>query len=60
MPTAAAPLPIAPDDLAVLRRWARASQLPAVLVQRAKILLLAAEAWPTPRSPTGSGSPARP
>jgi hypothetical protein len=43
MPTAAAPLPIAPDDLAALRRWARASHLPAVLVQRAKILLLAAE-----------------
>jgi transposase len=42
MPTAA-PLPVSPDDLAVLRRWARASQLPAVLVQRAKILLLAAE-----------------
>jgi transposase len=42
MPTAA-PVPIAPDDLAVLRRWACASQLPAVLVQRAKILLLAAE-----------------
>jgi transposase len=42
MPTAA-PLPIAPDDLAVLRRWACASQLPAVLVQRAKLLLLAAE-----------------
>jgi Helix-turn-helix domain len=42
MPTAA-PLPIAPDDLAILRRWACASQLPAVLVQRAKILLLAAE-----------------
>jgi transposase len=36
-------VPIAPDDLAVLRRWACASQLPAVLVQRAKILLLAAE-----------------
>jgi transposase len=42
MPTAA-PLPVTPDDLAVLRRWARASRLPAVQVQRAKILLLAAE-----------------
>jgi transposase len=40
---AAAPLPMAPDDLAELRRWARSSQLPAVLVQRARILLLAAE-----------------
>jgi hypothetical protein len=38
----AAPLPVAPDDLAQLRRWVRASQLPAVLVQRARILLLAA------------------
>jgi hypothetical protein len=35
MPTAA-PLPRAPDDLAVLRRWARASQLPAVTVRRAR------------------------
>jgi transposase len=42
MPTAA-PLPIAPDDLAVLRRWACAGQLPAVLAQRAKILMLTAE-----------------
>jgi transposase len=41
---AAAPLPIAPDDLAELRQWARSSQLPAVLAQRARILLLAAEA----------------
>jgi transposase len=40
---AAAPLFIAPDDLVRLRRWARSSQLPAVLVQRARILLLAAE-----------------
>jgi transposase len=40
---AAAPLPIARDDLAELRRWARSSQLPAVLVQRARILLLAAQ-----------------
>jgi transposase len=39
---AAAPLAIAPDDLAQLRRWARSSQLPTVLVQRARILLLAA------------------
>jgi transposase len=36
-------LPIAPDDLAELRRWARSSQLPAVLAQRARILLLAAD-----------------
>ena len=40
---AAAPLPIAADDRAVLRRWTRSSQLPAVLVQRARILLLAAD-----------------
>jgi transposase len=40
---AAAPLPIASDDLAELRRWARSSQLPAVLVRRARILLLAAD-----------------
>ena len=42
MPSAAA-LPIAPDDLATLRHWASATQAPAVLVQRAKLLLLAAE-----------------
>jgi hypothetical protein len=45
MPSAA-PLPIPPDDLVVLRRWAGASHLPAVPVQRAKILLLAAEGAP--------------
>jgi transposase len=39
----AAPLPITVDDLVELRRWARSSQLPAVLVQRARVLLLAAE-----------------
>ena len=42
----AAPLPISADDLAVLRRWARANHLPAVLAQRAKILLLAADGAP--------------
>jgi transposase len=40
---AAALLPIAPDDFAELRRWARSRQLPAVLGQRARILLLAAD-----------------
>lgn len=42
MPAAAA-LFITPDDLAELHRWARSAQLPAVLVQRARILLLAAD-----------------
>jgi DNA-binding CsgD family transcriptional regulator len=40
---AAPPLPITPEDLAELRRWARSSRLPAVLAERARILLLAAE-----------------
>src|SRR3954453_7705487 len=40
---AAAPLPIAADDLAELRRWTRFNQLPTVLAQRARILLLAAD-----------------
>jgi transposase len=40
---AAAPLSIASDDLAELRRWVRSSQLPSVLSQRARILLLAAD-----------------
>jgi transposase len=43
MPSSAAALPIAPDDLAMLRRWAAATQAPAAVAQRAKILLLAAE-----------------
>ena len=34
---------ISPGDQAVLRRWANAPQAPAVLVQRSRILLLAAE-----------------
>jgi transposase len=40
---AASPLPVAPEDLDELRRWARSSQLPAVLARRVRILLLAAE-----------------
>jgi transposase len=40
---APAPLIITPADLAELRRWARSSQLPAVLAQRARILLLAGD-----------------
>jgi hypothetical protein len=43
MPLPAAALPVAPDDLARLRRWSSATQVPAVVVQRAKILLLAAD-----------------
>jgi hypothetical protein len=55
---------IAPDDLAELRRWARSSQLPAVLVQRARILLLAlagvtnTEIAERMASPARSSSPA--
>ena len=62
MPTAD-PLPIAADDLAELRRWARSSQLPAVLVQRARILLLAAggvsntEIAPLIKTPSSSSFP---
>ena len=40
---AASPLPIPSEDVAELRRWIRSSRLPAVLAQRARILLLAAE-----------------
>ena len=43
MPVSAAALPVSAHDRAVLRRWANASQAPATLVRRAKILLLAAE-----------------
>ena len=43
MPASAAALPISPGDQAVLGRWANAAQAPAALVQRAKLLLLAAE-----------------
>jgi transposase len=41
--SSSAALPIAPVDLAMLRRWAGATQAPAAVAQRAKILLLAAE-----------------
>jgi transposase len=43
MPLSAAALAVSADDQAVLRRWANATQAPAALVRRAKILLLAAE-----------------
>ena len=43
MPLPAAALPITPDDRAVLRHWSGATQAPAAVVQRAKLLLLAAE-----------------
>jgi hypothetical protein len=43
MPLPAAALPVPPYDLATLRRWSSATQIPAVVVQRAKILLLAAK-----------------
>jgi Homeodomain-like domain len=43
MPLSAAALPVSADDQAVLRRWANATQAPATLVRRAKILLLAAQ-----------------
>ena len=52
---AAAPLPISPDDLAELGRWARSSHLPAVLAQRARILLLAADGASNTEIPNGSG-----
>jgi DNA-binding NarL/FixJ family response regulator len=42
MPQSAAALPIAPEDLATLRGWSAATHAPAVQVQRARILLLAA------------------
>ena len=43
MPLSAAALPVSADDQAVLRRWANATQAPATLVRRAKILLLASQ-----------------
>ena len=43
MPSTAPALPITPGDRAVLRQLSSATQAPAALVQRAKILLLAAE-----------------
>jgi len=43
MPSPAPALLIAPEDRAVLRQWSSATLAPAALVQRAKILLLAAE-----------------
>jgi transposase len=46
MPQSAAALPMAPEDLATLRGWSAATQAPAGQVQRARILLLAAEGTP--------------
>jgi transposase len=46
MPSPATALPITPDDRAVLRHWSSATQAPAALVQRAKLLLLAADGVP--------------
>jgi DNA-binding NarL/FixJ family response regulator len=43
MPSPAAALPVSAADQAVLRRWANATQAPAALVRRARIVLLAAE-----------------
>ena len=43
MSSTATALPVVADDLAVLRRWAQASSIPAALAQRAKLLLLAAD-----------------
>jgi hypothetical protein len=53
MPSSAAALPVNADDHTVLRCLANATQAPATLVPRAKILLLAAEGWPTVKSPSG-------
>jgi transposase len=46
MPSPATALPVTPDDRAVLRHWSSATQAPAALVQRAKLLLLAADGVP--------------
>jgi hypothetical protein len=43
MPSSAAALPITADELVTLRRWAAATQVPAVVAQRARRLLLAGE-----------------
>jgi transposase len=43
MPLSAAALAVSADDQAVLRRWVNATQAPAALVRRAKILLLAGQ-----------------
>jgi len=43
MPLSAATLPVTPDDLATLRRWSSATQVPAVVVQQARILLMASD-----------------
>jgi hypothetical protein len=42
MPRVAPPLAIAPEDLPTLRQWSRSGAVRAGLVERAKILLLAA------------------
>ena len=58
MPIAAA-LTVAPDDLVASRQLAGACQAPAVLVQRAKILLLTAEGVSNTGTASGWASPDR-
>ena len=43
MPVIAPPLAISPEDLHTLGQWSRSGSIRAALVERAKILLLAAE-----------------
>jgi len=43
MPTIAPPLAVSPEDLHTLGQWSRSGSIRAALVERAKILLLAAE-----------------
>src|SRR5919197_493699 len=43
MPAIAPPLAVAPEDLHTLGQWSRSSSIRAALVERAKILLLAAQ-----------------
>ena len=43
MPAIAPPLAISPEDLRTLGQWSRSGSIRAALVERAKILLLAAE-----------------
>jgi len=44
MPVIAPPLAISPEDLHTLGQWSRSGSLRAALLERAKLLLLAAEA----------------
>src|SRR4029453_1216909 len=57
MPVIAPPLVISPEDLHTLGQWSRSGSIRAALVERAKVLLLAAEGLRNIQLPGQVGCP---